>query len=207
MYTTRSLLWGHASMHKKVLFLFGPSGCGKGTQYALLRERLTGEIAYFSSGERLERLVRGGGRIARIVVDAKDRGLLVPQEIIQHLWSTFLDNETASASWIIFDGSPRFLSEARALRQKLQESPLLSCVHVLAFSSNNLDALKERMLLRRRSDDTVEKIARRFAWFANETLPVLDFFRDQADTYCVSEVDAFQTPQKVHEDICRILQI
>jgi adenylate kinase family enzyme len=194
-------------MHKKVLFLFGPSGCGKGTQYSLLKEQLSGKVSYFSSGERLTQLEKSGGRLARAVTQAKGEGLLVPQEIIQHLWSTFLDRETEHASWIIFDGSPRFLSEARALQKKLSTSGLLHQIIVLSFSAEDLETLRERMLLRKRSDDTEEKIARRFAWFANETLPVLRFFHDQPSMYRVFEINAVQSPEEVQRDILFALRL
>lgn len=99
------------------LILFGPPGAGKGTQGALLAERLG--IPRIATGDLLREALRQGtplGQQARAYMDAGD---LVPDDVILGMVREALDSEAARRG-AIFDGFPRTLAQAEALDDLLR---------------------------------------------------------------------------------------
>lgn len=126
------------------LILFGPPGAGKGTQGALLAEKLG--LLRLSTGDVLRDAVRRGtpmGAEARRYMDA---GELVPDEVILGIVRDYLMGEAAGTG-VICDGFPRTLAQAQQLDALLDE--LERPVHAVLVLDVEDETLVKRLSGRR----------------------------------------------------------
>jgi adenylate kinase family enzyme len=116
-------------------------------------------------------------------------GLLIPnawtQTVIEHEISTRQD--LRDHAWAM-DGYPRRIDAAKHLLETLKRQgiPNLGVIYLSISKANMI----ERLLARGRSDDTVEAIENRYAFFQTKVLPTLEFLKNS----CVQvfEIDTNQ---------------
>ena len=101
------------------IVLLGPPGSGKGTQGAILAERMG--VKEISAGELLRAEVRTGSELGKEIAARIDNGQLVSPELIVRLMTqAFLAPENANG--FISDGFPRSLEQAE-LFEKIENTP------------------------------------------------------------------------------------
>jgi adenylate kinase len=96
------------------LILLGPPGAGKGTQAAFIKERFG--IPQISTGDMLRAAVKAGTPLGVAAKNVMDAGGLVSDEIIIGLVRDRL-REPDTANGYLFDGFPRTIPQADALKQ------------------------------------------------------------------------------------------
>lgn len=101
-----------------VVILLGPPGVGKGTQGAMLAERLGWER--IATGDLLRSARREGTELGRKAQAFMDAGDLVPDSLIVEMVSDRLA-QLPPDQGIIFDGFPRTVAQAEALEAVLAE--------------------------------------------------------------------------------------
>ncbi|HEX2219835.1 MAG TPA: adenylate kinase [Gemmatimonadales bacterium] len=94
------------------LILLGAPGAGKGTQGALLAEKLG--IPKIATGDMLREAVREGTPLGREARRFMDAGELVPDEVILGMVRERLSRPDAAAG-AVFDGYPRNAAQAESL--------------------------------------------------------------------------------------------
>lgn len=100
-----------------VLILFGPPGCGKGTQGARLAEHYG--IPTISTGDILRQAVKEGTPLGRRAKRYMDAGDLVPDEVMLDLIDERLGERDATGGFIL-DGFPRTTAQAEGLAEVLE---------------------------------------------------------------------------------------
>ncbi len=101
------------------IVLLGPPGSGKGTQGAILAERMG--IKEISAGELLRAEVKTGSDLGKEIAARIDNGQLVSSDLIVRLMTqAFLAPENANG--FISDGFPRSLEQAE-LFEKIENAP------------------------------------------------------------------------------------
>ena len=167
------------------LVLLGPPGAGKGTQAAILSEKLGGPG--ISTGDLFRANIGQGTPLG---VEAKkyiDAGELVPAEITNNMVRARLA-EPDAADGFLLDGFPRSVEQARELESILKDLDT-KLDGVLSFDIDE-DVVVERMLARGRADDTEDVIRNRLRVYREETAPLLDYYADVLVTVdAVGEVD------------------
>jgi adenylate kinase len=194
------------------LLLFGPPGSGKGTQAEFLRE--TFGIPQVSTGDLFRAAVRADNELGRQVKHYLERGDLVTDEITIEMLRRRLE-EPDCANGVLLDGFPRTVRQAEDL-ELLFESLGVRLDHVLyvrvpldllverlsgrltctkcghtyhpKFNPPQREGVCDRdgAPLERRPDDDPGKARHRILVYMEETLPVLQFYRDRG---CVSNID------------------
>lgn len=160
-------------MTKRLIFL-GPPGAGKGTQAQILSE--THQIPHVSTGDILRTAVADETPIGNQAKGYMDRGELVPDSLILNLIKDRLSYEDAANGWIL-DGFPRNVNQAAFLEDLLSQlGQNADCVLSLEVPDENL---VDRLLARKRPDDTEETIRRRLEIYHRDTVPVIDFYRQK----------------------------
>jgi adenylate kinase len=126
------------------LVLLGPPASGKGTQAAVLTERL--KVPQISTGDMLRAARKAGTTLGKEAESYMTAGKLVPDEVVIGLVSERLDGDDAKNGFIL-DGFPRTVPQAEALFELLnaRETPLDAVLQ----TDVSRDLLLERATLRR----------------------------------------------------------
>jgi adenylate kinase len=168
------------------ILLFGPPGCGKGTQ----AEKLTAKysLKHLSTGDVLRAEKESGSDLGNRMAKLMEAGLLVPDEIVNEIVQNRIQEFSSKVPGFIFDGFPRTNMQAKALDGYLND--VGSSVTVTLFLDVPQDELVKRLLKRSiekgRLDDTVEVIKARLVEYENQTLPVAEFYRKQGKLFQVN---------------------
>jgi adenylate kinase len=156
------------------LVLVGPPGAGKGTQAAVLSEKLG--VPHISTGDLFRAHISNESELGQEVKRYLDAGDLVPDSVTNEMVRQRLSEADAKQGFLL-DGFPRNVAQAEVLAK------------LLAGDGHSLDAavelrvpedeLVKRLLARGRADDTEDVIRNRQQVYRKETAPLLDFYRDK----------------------------
>ncbi|MDO8565006.1 MAG: nucleoside monophosphate kinase [bacterium] len=187
-----------------VIFI-GRSGCGKGTQADLLKERIAKfdpekrQILYVETGEHFRRFINGDSYSSKLSKRAYDLDERQPDFLACSMWTKVLLEELNENMHLVFDGAPRALDEAEILTSALEfykrEKPSIIYLNVSREWS------EKRLLARGRTDDlNINKIDKRLDWFDKDVLPAIEYFKNNP-YYRYFEVNGEQPIEKVHAEI------
>lgn len=211
-------------MAKTVVFL-GPPGAGKGTQSALLAERMS--FVQLSTGDMLRDAVRNQTLLGIKAKSYMDEGKLVPDELIIGLIEEKL--ETMPDKNIILDGFPRTIKQAQALDDLLKRKgrnldavilfkiddaevikrlsgrrvcPSCGAVYHLVYNPPKVDEICDRCgsEIIQRDDDKEEVIKKRLEVYHSQTSPLIEYYGQK-----VLVVDATQDKESVYNQILSVL--
>lgn len=177
------------------LIFLGPPGAGKGTQAQILSENH--QIPHVSTGDILRAAVARQTPLGKQAKDYMNRGELVPDALILGLIQDRLSYDDTVNGWIL-DGFPRNVNQAAFLEEllvKLDQNA--DCALNLEVPDEVLvSRLLERSLKQNRPDDNEETIRRRLEVYHQDTVPVIDFYRQRE---VLKTIDGNQTMEKVTE--------
>lgn len=191
------------------LVLLGPPGAGKGTQAALLVERLS--VPQLSTGDMLRAAVAASSPVGLQAKAMMERGELVSDAIVLDLVVARIQQPDAVRGFIL-DGFPRTVTQAETLDAILEERNLaLDAVLELQV---NLDALVERMANRvaetrargepTRADDTPDAFRTRLEAYREQTVPLSVYYKNKA---LLRTVDGMRSIDEVSQDLLSALEI
>lgn len=160
------------------IVIFGAPGSGKGTYSARLVE--TFKLDHISTGDVLRAEIKNGTELGKTAQGYIDNGQLIPDELMIGILANVYDSFKGSKG-VIFDGFPRTIAQAEALKTMLEErGEKISAMINLEVSEDILMArLLRRATLEGRADDNEETIKKRFAVYHNQTAPLIEWFKDQ----------------------------
>jgi adenylate kinase len=202
------------------IILLGAPGAGKGTQGALLAERLgTPKIA---TGDMLRDAVRRGTPLGMEAKRIMDAGQLVPDQVVLGLVREALQ-QPAAAQGAIFDGYPRNVAQAQALDGLLADlgrridavvnlvvdedvivrrmggrrtDPVTGTVYHLEHNPPPAE-VADRVV--QRADDQEETVRKRQRVYREETAPLVEFYASRG--LPVHEVDGDRPIEVVQHDV------
>ena len=154
--------------------LLGPPGAGKGTQAAILSEKLN--IPHISTGDLFRANIGEGTPLGKEAKSYIDAGKLVPTDVTARMVEDRLDEDDAAEGFLL-DGFPRTVEQAEILTDLLEKKGL-NLDGVLNFEVSE-DVVVERMLARGRADDNEETIRTRLGVYRDETFPLIQHYGDQ----------------------------
>lgn len=179
------------------LIFLGAPGAGKGTQAQTLAGHW--DIPHISTGDILRGAMKERSPLGIKAQSYVDRGELVPDQLLLDIMEERLSQPDAQSGWIL-DGFPRNVNQASFLEQLLQKLTQDSARAI------NLDVpdevLVSRLLGRGRADDTEEVIRRRLEVYREQTLPLIDFYRDRQQ---LMSINGNQPLEKVTADLQELL--
>ena len=166
------------------LVLLGAPGSGKGTQATRLREHL--QVPHVSTGELLRAAVAAGTTLGLQAKAVMESGNLVSDDIVLGMLEERLLREDTGQGFIL-DGYPRNLAQARALDALLERigQPADVAVQLDVASELLVERLSGRARLEGRADDSPDAVRKRLAVYAEQTAPVVDYYRNQGKLACV----------------------
>lgn len=212
------------------LILLGPPGAGKGTQAKMLTEKFL--IPQISTGDILRAAVKDGTAMGLKAKEYMNAGGLVPDEVVVGIVRDRLQEADCNSGFIL-DGFPRTVAQADALQSSLQEmSKDLDRVisldvdaealierltgrrtckdcgrgyHVTFEPSRQADVCDACSgVLVQRDDDQEETIRKRLQVYAEQTSPLINYYRGSG---LLLELDGMQPIPQVQEKMLSLLQV
>ena len=188
------------------IILLGAPGTGKGTQAALLSEKL--KMAHIASGGLFRQALAKGTPLGLQAKAYMEKGQLVPNEITIKMVLERIQSPDCQGG-IMLDGFPRNVEQARALDEafKLQKKSIDRAVYIRVSEAELLKRLTGRWICRacqspyhevnsppktagkcdkcggelyQRADDNAETIKNRLKVFFAETAPLIDYDTGQS---------------------------
>jgi len=173
------------------ILLLGPPGAGKGTQGALLAERLG--LPKFATGDLLRDAVKRATPVGLKAKAVMEAGHLVNDEIIMGVVRDELAKPEAGKG-VIFDGVVRTVPQAEGVTALLVEKGR-KIDFALFFDVSDaeiLGRLARRRTLEHRADDDPKAVATRLEAYRAQTAPVLDWYKKNGSLHTIQAVGTVQ---------------
>ena len=161
------------------LVIFGAPGSGKGTQSEFIIKEYG--LFHISTGEVLRDHIARGTELGKIADSFISKGQLIPDELMVDILCDVLDSNPAAADGVIFDGFPRTIHQAKALKEVLEKrgTQLNAVIGLEVEDEELIDRLIKRGKELGRSDDNLETIQQRLKVYHSQTSPLRDYYIEE----------------------------
>ena len=206
------------------LILVGPPGAGKGTQAVALAAHY--KIPHISTGDIFRENLKNGTELGKKAQSFMDRGELVPDSVTNEMVKDRLGNSDVINGFLL-DGFPRNTNQAEVLDEILLEKkmPLDAALELSIDNSEIVKRLSGRRTCRncsatfhkdfekpkvdgvcdkcngelyQREDDKEEVITRRLEIYAQQTEPIISYYKNAGILKNMSAIgDVSEITQKV----------
>ncbi len=186
----------------KNIVIFGAPGAGKGTQ----SEKMIAKYGFghISTGDVLRNEIKKGSDLGKTAKRYIDNGQLIPDDLMVSILAKVYDSFGKDHNGVIFDGFPRTIPQAEALKKMLAErGHKLAAMIELAVPE---EELMKRLLLRGkmsgRSDDNEETIKKRLAVYHNQTSPLIKWYTKEGIHF---HVEGLGTIDEIFARVCKAI--
>ena len=180
------------------IVIFGAPGSGKGTQSERIVEKYG--INHISTGDVLRAEIKNGTELGKTAKGYIDQGQLIPDELMIDILASVFDSFKDSKG-VIFDGFPRTIAQAEALKKMLVERG--QDVSVMLDLDVPEDELMVRLIKRGkdsgRADDNEETIKKRLHVYHSQTAPLIDWYKNEKK---YQDIKGLVTMEGIFADIC-----
>ena len=180
------------------IVIFGAPGSGKGTQSERIVEKYG--INHISTGDVLRAEIKNGTELGKTAKGYIDQGQLIPDELMIDILASVFDSFKDSKG-VIFDGFPRTIAQAEALKKMLAERG--QDVTVMVDLEVPEDELMTRLIKRGkdsgRADDNEETIKKRLHVYHSQTAPLIDWYKNEKK---YQHINGLGTMDGIFADIC-----
>lgn len=162
----------------KNIIIFGAPGSGKGTYSAAIVERYG--MGHISTGDVLRNEIKNGTELGKIAKGYIDNGQLIPDQLMIDILALAYDSHSSDKG-VIFDGFPRTIPQAEALKQMLTSRghEMGMMVELIVDQDTLMKRLLRRATEEGRADDNEETIRKRFEVYHSQTEPLSLWFASQ----------------------------
>lgn len=162
----------------KNIIIFGAPGSGKGTYSEEIVAKY--EMGHISTGDVLRGEIKNGTELGNIAKGYIDNGQLIPDELMIDILAKTYDS-MSSSNGVIFDGFPRTIEQAEALKRMLSERghDMGMMIELVVDEETLMDRLLNRAIEQGRADDNEETIKKRFEVYNKQTSPLAEWFQNE----------------------------
>ena len=180
------------------IVIFGAPGSGKGTQSERIVEKYG--INHISTGDVLRAEIKNGTELGKTAKGYIDQGQLIPDELMIDILASVFDSFKDSKG-VIFDGFPRTIAQAEALKKMLAERGQDVSVMFVLFDPE--EELMVRLIKRGkdsgRADDNEETIKKRLHVYHSQTAPLIDWYKNEKK---YQHINGLGTMEGIFAEIC-----
>ena len=186
----------------KNIVIFGAPGSGKGTQSDKMIAKYG--FTHISTGDVLRNEIKNGTELGKTAKGYIDTGQLIPDELMGNILASDYDSFGKEHEGVIFDGFPRTIPQAEALKKMLAERG--HKVAAMIELDVPEDELMKRLILRGkqsgRSDDNEETIKKRLTVYHNQTAPLIDWYEKEGIHHHINGLGELD---RIFADICKVI--
>ena len=184
------------------VIIFGAPGSGKGTQSELIIAKYG--LDYISTGNVLRAAIKEGTELGLIAQEYINQGQLVPDDLIIKLISGFLD-EKSDSKGVLFDGFPRTIPQAKALKTMLNErgTDISVLIDLQVDDEELIKRLLERGKTSGRTDDNITTIQQRLDVYHTQTAPLATYYISEGKHVAIKGIG---TIEEIFQRICETIQ-
>ena len=185
------------------IVIFGAPGSGKGTQSDKLIEKYG--LNHISTGDVLRSEIKNGTELGKIAKQYIDDGMLVPDSLIVDMLAGVYDSYGKDHKGVIFDGFPRTVPQAEALKKMLAERghKVAAMIELDVPEDELMTRLLKRGELSGRSDDNAETIKKRLDVYHSQTSPLIEWYENDGIRH---QIDGLGDLDRIFADICKVVK-
>lgn len=186
----------------KNIVIFGAPGSGKGTQSDLIIEKYG--LGHISTGDVLRSEIKKGSELGKTAQSFIDNGQLIPDELMVNILAKVYDGFGKVHAGVIFDGFPRTIPQAEALKKMLSERGH----NVAAMIELDVpeDELMKRLINRGkesgRADDNEDTIKKRLVVYHSQTQPLIEWYKNEGIHHHINGLGNLDT---IFADISKVI--
>ena len=186
----------------KNIVIFGAPGSGKGTQSDKLIEKYG--LEHISTGDVLRSEIKKGTELGKTAQGYIDNGQLIPDDLMVSILASVYDSFGREHKGVIFDGFPRTIPQAEALKKMLEERG--DKVAAMIELDVPEDELMKRLILRGqqigRADDNEETIKKRLVVYHSQTQPLIEWYKQEGLHYHINGLGELD---RIFGDLCKVI--
>ena len=162
----------------KNIIIFGAPGSGKGTYSDEIVKRYN--MGHISTGDVLRGEIKNGTELGKVAKGYIDQGQLIPDDLMIDILAKVHD-ENEPGRGVIFDGFPRTIAQAEALKKMLAERghEMGIMIELVVDEETLMTRLLRRAEIEGRADDNEETIKKRFEVYHQKTEPLAQWFEKE----------------------------
>ena len=186
----------------KNIIIFGAPGSGKGTQSDKLIDKYG--FNHISTGDVLRAEIKNGTELGKTAQQYIEQGQLIPDDLMISILASVYDGFGRGHKGVIFDGFPRTIPQAEALKKMLSERG--DKVAAMLELDVPEDELMKRLVLRGqqsgRADDNEETIKKRLTVYHQQTQPLIEWYKQEGLHH---HIDGLGELERIFSDICNVI--
>lgn len=187
----------------KNIVIFGAPGSGKGTQSDLMIKKFG--LGHISTGDVLRSEIKNGTELGKTAKGYIDNGQLIPDELMVSILASVYDSFGKEHKGVIFDGFPRTIPQAEALKKMLDERghKIAAMIELDVPEDELMTRLIKRGQESGRSDDNAETIKKRLDVYHNQTSPLIEWYEKEGIHYHINGLGELD---RIFGDICEVIE-
>lgn len=184
------------------IVIFGAPGSGKGTQSEKITEKYG--IRHISTGDVLREEIKNGTELGKTAKRYIDEGQLLPDELIIDILASVLDSMKGH-NGVIFDGFPRTIPQAEALKKLLQDrgQDITAMLDLDVPEEELITRLLKRGQESGRADDNMETIKKRLDVYKSQTFPLIEYYKKEGK---YNHIKGVGTLDDIFRDIAAVIE-
>ena len=189
-------------VHMKNIVIFGAPGSGKGTQSDLIIEHYG--LGHISTGDVLREEIKKGTELGKTAQSYIDKGNLIPDDLMVSILAKVYDGFGRGHKGVIFDGFPRTIPQAEALKKMLDErgDKIAAMIELDVPEDELMTRLIKRGQLMGRADDNETTIKQRLVVYHSQTQPLIEWYEKEGIHY---HIDGLGELDRIFADICAVI--
>ena len=186
----------------KNIVIFGAPGSGKGTQSDLLIEHYG--LGHISTGDVLRNEIKKGSELGKTAQGFIDNGQLIPDELMVSILASVYDSFGRGHKGVIFDGFPRTIPQAEALKKMLEErgDKVAAMIELDVPEDELMTRLIKRGQQSGRADDNEETIKKRLVVYHSQTQPLIEWYKQEGLHH---HINGLGTLERIFGDIQKVI--
>lgn len=185
----------------KNIVIFGAPGSGKGTQSELLIQKYG--FKHISTGDVLRAEIKAETELGKTAKGYIDNGQLIPDSLMIDILARVYDS-LCPCEGLIFDGFPRTIPQAEALKVMLAErgTEVAAMLELDVPADMLIERLVNRGKVSGRADDNEETIKKRLEVYTSQTAPLIEWYEKEGKRHAVK---GYGSLEEINAALCEVI--